>query len=186
MDGSLNISELKDYTYAKNAVISDSNASLTSEFSGSYRLKNSKATVVDGSRVEKNLTYKGTSSAETLSGGEKKTTFKGGGGNDNLIGGSGNDVFFYAKGDKGDATIADFDYTKDKLKIASGTITNISNSDGKIKFDMNSGKKGSANIGSFTIGNIADGYENGNAKANEKTAIIKANNTYYWLSLIHI
>jgi len=184
LDGALNISGLSGYTYAKNAVISGSNASLTSEFSGSYRLKNSKATVVDGSRVEKNLTYKGTSADETLSGGTKKTTFKGGGGADNLIGGSGKDVFFYAKGDKGDATIADFDFDNDKLKIASGTITKISTvSGGGIQFDMNKGKT-SANVGSFKITSSAtyDSTGRKDATFNPNSTLIKANNTYLWFA----
>jgi len=49
---------------------------------------------------------------------------------------------------------------------------------------MNSGKKGSANIGSFTIGNIVEEYDS-DGKATENTskkAIIKANNTYYWFA----
>ncbi len=190
LDGSLNISGLSGYTYAKNAIVSlgsgasGGNASLTSEFSGSYRLKNSGVNNVDGSRVEKNLTYRGTDAAETLTGGTKKTTFKGGGGADSLVGGSGKDVFFYAKGDKDTMTIADFDFNNDKLKIASGTITKISNSDGKIKFDMNSGKKGSANIGSFKINSSAtyDSTGRKDATFDPNSTLIKTNNTYYWFA----
>ena len=128
------------------------------------------------------MTFKGTSDAETLTGGTKKTTFKGGGGNDSFTGGSGKDIFFYAKNDKGNTTIADFDFTNDKVKIASGTITNISTVSGGIKFDMNSGRKNSANVGSFQIGNIVEGYDNNGAKATSKQAVIKANNTYYWFA----
>ncbi len=171
------ISDIPPYTYSKNAIASSSNVSLTSEFSGSYRLKNSNANNVDGHLVEKNLTFRGTSSDETLAGGTKKTTFKGGGGSDSLKGGSGNDVFFYAKGDSGNATIADFDFNKDKLKIASGTITNISTVSGGIKFDMNNGKKNSANIGSFTVANSLGGGDIDTTKT-----LIKTNNTYYWFA----
>ena len=190
LDGALNISGLEGYTYAKNAIVSlgngasGGNASLTSEFNGSYRLKDSGVNNVDGSRVEKNLTYRGTSADETLSGGTKKTTFKGGGGNDAFTGGSGNDIFFYAKGDNGNATIADFDYTKDKLKIASGTITKITVNGGAIEFDMNNGRKNSANIGSFKINSSATytGVNKTQGNFDPNSTLIKANNTYYWFA----
>ena len=189
LGGSLNIAGVDgDYTYSKNAIADGNSASLTSAFSGSYKLKDKGITNVDGALVEKNLTYKGTSAAETLTGGTKKTTFKGGGGDDSLVGGSGKDVFFYAKGDKGDATIADFDFSNDKLKIASGTITKISTvtSGGStaIKFDMNSGRKGSANIGSFQINSSAT-YGTGGAtgtEINPNSTLIKTGNTYYWFA----
>ncbi len=184
LGSALDISDTPKYTYAKNAVISGSNASLTSEFSGSYRLKNSGVNNVDGSLVKKNLTFKGTSDAETLAGGTKKTNFKGGGGNDNLIGGSGNDVFFYAKGDSGNTTIADFDFTKDKLKIAGGTITKITVDSGAIEFDMNNGRKNSANIGSFKINSSATytGVNKTQGNFDPNSTLIKANNTYYWFA----
>ena len=184
LGSALDISETPRYTYAKNAIISGSNATLTSEFSGSYRLKNSGVNNVDGSLVKKNLTFRGTSSDETLAGGTKKTTFKGGGGNDAFTGGSGNDIFFYAKGDKGDATIADFDFDNDKLKIASGTITKISTvSGGGIQFDMNKGKT-SANVGSFKITSSAtyDSTGRKDATFNPNSTLIKANNTYLWFA----
>ncbi len=185
LGGALFISDTPNYTYAKNAIASGTTVSLTSEFSGSYRLKNSGVNNVDGSLVKKNLTYRGTSADETLSGGTKKTTFKGGGGKDSLKGGSGNDIFFYAKGDSGNTTIADFDFTKDKLKIAGGTITKITVNGGAIEFDMNNGRKNSANIGSFKITGSAS-YTNGKkddtSTFNPNSTLIKANNTYYWFA----
>ena len=107
-------------------------------------------------------------------GGEKKTTFKGGGGNDSLVGGTGKDIFFYAKGNEGTSTIANFGFGTDKLKIANGTISKIESLDGGVRFDMTSGKKNdTANIGHFFVEN---------ATAGSKPIAIKANSTYYWFA----
>ncbi len=167
-----------NYTYTKNAIANDGAVTLTSAFSGTFKTDDKKlakaATNVDGTRVEKNLTFKGTADGETLSGGSKKNTFKGGGGNDSLKGGDGKDIFFYAKGDKGETTIANFEFgaNKDRLKIASGTIGEISKlENGNVKFAMNSGKKGdTSNIGWF------------NVEKGTNDIAIKANNTYYWFA----
>ena len=60
-----------DYVFGKNqfAVSDESTVSLTSQFGGSFKTKDTGYTVVDGSKVEKNLTFKGTSANETLIGG---------------------------------------------------------------------------------------------------------------------
>ncbi|MBR4151380.1 MAG: hypothetical protein IKT98_00290, partial [Selenomonadaceae bacterium] len=116
-----------EYVYAKNAIINgESSVSLTSAFSGTYKIdKDDKTTLVDGHLVKKSLTLKGTSAAEKLIGGTSKTTFKGGGGKDTLVGGDGKDTFFFAKGDKDTVTIQNFDFTNDKLKLADGILKEI-------------------------------------------------------------
>ena len=111
-----------------------------------------------------------------MTGGTKKTNFKGGGGDDSLVGGSGKDVFFYAKTDKGDATIADFDFSKDKLKIASGTINAISSISGGVQFEMKNGSFKIDSFATYTSGEKAD-YT---FKPTE--TLIKANSTYYWFA----
>ena len=179
LNGSLHIDDT-DYIYAKNAIADgEGSVSLTSQFSGTYKIgKNEGTKVVDGHLAEKNLTLKGTEKAETFTGGKNKTTFKGGGGADTLTGGAGKDTFFYAKGDKDTVTIANFDFAKDKLKVANGTIEKISNSTGVIKFGMNSGKKNDdAIIGGF---NITSSKDSGTIDASK--VLIKANNTYYWFA----
>ena len=156
-------------TFEKNAIgDGEGNVSLTSAFSGTYKIDTDdedevKVQNVYGGDVKKNLTYKGTEEAETLTGGQKKTKFKGGGGADTLVGGEGKDTFFYAKGETGDVTIASFDFSKDKLKIASNTIANISTVEGGIKFDMGDG--------SFNL-----------EIDNTSETLIRANNTAYWFA----
>ena len=179
------------YSFDKNAIISGGNVSLTSQFSGTFKTDDkdlsTNATYVDGERVTKNLTFKGTTANETLVGGEKKTTFKGSGGVDSLSGGSGKDIFFYAKGDSGTSTIANFDFTTDKIKIANGTLGKISTvTGGGVQFDMTSGKKGDiSTTGSFKIASSATytggEYTKSNTFTNDKV-LIKANNTYYWFA----
>ena len=177
------------YTFAKNAYSTTAGTvSLTSQFSGSFKTddKNFSAnsTLVYGDNVAKNLTFKGTSNAESLMGGEKKTTFKGGGGADSLVGGTGKDIFFYAKGDKDTATIANFDFGTDKLKIANGTIHTITAGNDAITFEMSSGKKGdTSTVGTFKL----TSYSNNNQQTALSDTVtskvaIKANNTYYWFA----
>ena len=158
-----------EYTFSKNAYSTGSGTvSLTSQFSGTYKVgKDSNATDIYGANVKKNLTFKGTSATESLVGGTKKTNFKGGGGNDIFVGNaSAKDTFFYAKTDSGDKTIQGFDFStssKDKIKIASGTITGISKSGNDIDFTT----KG----GSLTLKN-----------EDNTNVLIKANNTHYWFA----
>ena len=162
----------KNYSFGKNSIINkdSSEVTLTSQFSGTYKIDG--VNDVDGKLVKKNLTFKGTSAAETFTGGQKKTTFKGGGGDDTLTGGAGKDVFFYAKGSTGTSTINDFDFTKDKVKIANGTIGKISTVSGGLQFDMTSGKKGdTGTVGSFKL-----------TTTNSNNVLIKANSTYYWFA----
>ena len=183
--GNINIGG-KDYGFGKNAIITETagskTASLTSEFSGTYKVSGD-VTVVDGSAVtKKNFTIQGTKEDETLIAGgaaNKKTTLKGGGGADNLVGGESQDTFFYAKSDTGAATITNFDYAKDHLKIKgtikdggitkTGTLSSNGKTTGGLKFEMTNG-------GSMTITQ--------DSKNNEITAgsqiLIKANNTLYW------
>ena len=113
------------------------------------------------------MTFKGTDAAESLSGGSGKTLFKGGGGNDTLQGGDGADTFFYAKGDKGSVTIADFDFDKDKLKIAGGTLAKVSVVGDNVQFAMKEGKGDSPEVGWF------------NVATESKNVLIKANNTLF-------
>ena len=189
ISGALSVGDTS-YTFSKNAYSTDAGTvTLTSEFSGTYKLADGVSTV-DGSDVKKNLTYKGTSAAESLVGGLKKTTFKGGGGNDGdtLVGGTGKDIFFYAKGDSGTNEIQKFDFGvgKDKLKIANGTIGEISTltSDGKtaIQFDMTNGKKGNTNtVGSFKLTSKLKSDGSGE-DIDASKVVIKANNTFYWFA----
>ncbi len=180
-----------EYIFGKNAVGSlagsDIHVSLTSGASGTFQTKKyNNATYVDGSRVTKNLTLAGRVNVDEIligSDNEKsKTTFKGGGGADSLVGGAGTDTFFYAKGNGGETTIANFDFSKDKLKIATGTIMKIETVSDGLKFAMNNGKKGNTTeVGSFTIKSFSDNgtqADIGTDKA--KNILIKANNTLYW------
>ena len=164
-----------DYLYAKNAIVNgESSVSLTSQFSGTYKIeKNDGTKVIDGHLVKKSLTLKGTSADEKLIGGTSKTTFKGGGGKDTLVGGDGKDTFFFAKGDKDTVTIQNFDFTNDKLKLADGILKEISQSgNSSILFATTSdGKKKSAIDGGLNITSFKDTLG---------SALIKANNTYYW------
>ena len=146
---------------------------MTSQFGGTYKIADGVSTV-DGHLVSKKLTVKGTEAAETILGGNNansKTTFKGGGGADSLVGGAGADTFFYAKGDKDTVTIANFDFTKDKLKIAGGTLAKVSSISGGVQFGMKEAKGADApEVGWF------------NVETNEQNVLIKANNTYYWFA----
>ena len=161
----------ENYTFAKNAIVKGGSVTLTSAFSGKYKVAG--GATVDGSLAEKNLAFKGTSATESLVGGKKKTTFKGGGGFDTLVGGTGKDVFFYAKGDAGISTIANFDFGVDKLKIANNTISEIKKDGDKIQFAMTNGKKG---------GTSPIGWFNVDTSKTEKDIAIKANNTFYWFA----
>ena len=164
----------QSYAFSKNAIITESGtkASLTNEFSGTYKVSGSVATV-DGSAVtKKNFTIQGTSKAESLVGGSnKKTTLKGGGGNDTLVGGTGADTFFYAKSDKDNAQVYNFDYAKDQVKMK-GTITGITKESDGLKF--------TTSTGSLTL--KQDDKNNPiNAGSN---VLIKANNTLYWFDTV--
>ena len=186
--GTINIADSivsggENYTFKKNAIIGSSGvASLTTEASGTFKLDKLDVATVTAANVEKkNLTLTGTDGDEKLIGGGKKTTFKGGGGKDTLVGGSGADTFVYAKGNQGDVTIENFDFAKDNLKIANGTITSISTVDGGVKFFMNNGRKDSENIGSFIV--TSNVTSNGSGEAiNPDKIVLKANNTYYWFA----
>ena len=123
---------------------------------------------------------------ESLIGGDdakSKTTFKGGGGADSLVGGAGADTFFYAKGDKDTVTIANFDFDKDKIKIAGGTLAKIeslsSDDGGGVQFGMKNGKD-SAEIGWFNVASSISGSDSGTIDASK--VAIKTNNTYYWFA----
>ncbi len=190
MDGALKIND-GDKIYFKNAIgESNGSVSLTSAFSGTFKTQDSnrtalpKAATVNGGNVEKNLTFKGSSDAETLIGGSnknRKTMFRGGGGADSLVGGASKDTFFYAKGNTGDANIANFDFANDKIKVSSGIISKIENLGSAIKFSMTNGKSTDAAVGSF---NIMSGIKNGSTAAvtDFSKVAIKANNTYYWFT----
>ncbi|MBR4152617.1 MAG: hypothetical protein IKT98_06610 [Selenomonadaceae bacterium] len=176
LSGEIDIVGVTKYTFGKNQYSTVSNTvSLTSEYSGSFNTKGTGYTIVDGSKVTKNLSFKGTDGNETLIGGTGKTAFKGGAGADSLVGGTGADTFFYAKGDKATVQIANFDTSnksKDKLKIANSTLRKVSYDDNNVTFSMNNGKKDSANIASFNVQGIT----------NPNKTLIHANNTYYWFA----
>ena len=70
---SLNV-DGENYAFAKNAIVKGGSVTLTSAFSGTYKVAG--GAIVDGSLVEKNLTFKGTSAAESLVGGKKKQPLK--------------------------------------------------------------------------------------------------------------
>lgn len=180
------------FTFGKSSFSTDSGkaVSLTSAFSGSFdlskvKLGDNSASSVDGHLVGKNLTYKGTAASETLSGGSRKTTFKGGGGTDELTGGSGKDIFTYAKGNAGTTTIKDFDYTKDQIKIAGGTLDKIETISGGVRFAM---KNNGSNIGWYDITSAAAYKKDGTKdtanvlEAPNSTTVFKANNTYFWFA----
>ena len=59
-------------------------------------------------------------------GGSKNDTLIAGTADVNLSGGASKDVFSYAKNNSGNVEIQKFDLTNDKLKIAGGTVSNIS------------------------------------------------------------
>ena len=101
-------------------------------------------------------------------------TIDGKGGDNTLVGDAGTDIFFYAKGDAGTSTIANFGFGTDKLKIANGTISEIKQDGDSIQFAMTSGKKGDKSaIGWFNVDT---------SKKTAKDIAIKANYTYYWFA----
>mgnify|MGYP002869137991 CR=1 FL=1 len=154
----------QNYTFSKNAIAKGDKVTLTSEFSGTYKVAGGE---VDGRLVEKNLTFKGTSTAESLIGGKKSTTFKGGGGADTLVGGTGKDIFFYAKGDTGNVTVLNFDYANDKINIKR-TLSRVTNDNAGLKFEMDSGN-------SLTLS--TDNLKN---SINASNVLIKTDSTLYW------
>ncbi|MBR1805047.1 MAG: hypothetical protein IJ774_01530, partial [Selenomonadaceae bacterium] len=150
----------EEVSYGKNAIYyGDDEIKLLSTFSGKFTATASSK--VDGSDVTKTLTLQGSKADDTLTGGATKSTLTGGKGNDSLIGGDGKDVFTYASGD-GEDVIADFTYNQDKLKVSTGKlISDISQSGGKLTFDMTDG-------GSVTINDL------------QNNILLKANGTLYW------
>ena len=174
----------KDRIYGKNSIAESGSVSLTSKFGGTYKIDG--VSTVDGHLVEKKLTVKGTTADETIVGGKNKTTFKGGGGTDSLVGGSGDDIFFYAKGDTVTATIADFDFSNDKLKIAGGTLAKVSSiQGGGVRFGMKNGKGESPEVGWFDVKTYATYDNDDNPTSNNidgSKVLIKTNNTYYWFA----
>ena len=177
----VNIAETS-YTFKKNAFSKNGGAtvSLTSAFSGNFDISKTKlgddtAKTIDGHLLEKNVTFKGTSEGETIIGGDKKkTTFRGGGGTDSLVGGDGKDVFFYAKGDAGNTTIASFDYKNDKIKLASGTLAKIETTGSGVQLSMKDSS--GSNIGWYNITSDSSGGTPG------ADTVFKANNTYFWFA----
>lgn len=149
-----------EVSFGKNAIHDgDDEIKLLSTFSGKFTATESSE--VDGSDVTKTLTLQGSKDGDTLTGGAFKTTLTGGKGNDELHGGTGADVFTYAAGD-GNDVIADFTYNDDKLKVSTGKlIEGISQSGGKLTFDMTDG-------GSVTINDL------------QNNILLKANGTLYW------
>ena len=161
------------YNFGKNAVISGGVASLTSNFSGTYKAGEG-VTLIDGSAIsKKNFTMQGTKAADTLIGGsgaKKKVTFKGGGatsGADSLVGGASKDTFFYAKNDTGAAQVTNFDYANDNVKIKR-TLTDINKTSSSLEFVM-----GSSNTLTLKT-------DNKNNNIGSSNVLIKANNTLYW------
>ena len=177
--GTININGT-DYNFGKNAVITGTagsqTASLTSNFSGTYKA-GSGVTTIDGSAIaKKNYTMQGTSTAETLTAGgsassngaNKKVTFKGGGGGDSFIGGASKDSFFYARNDTGAATVDYFSYANDNVKIKR-TLTKVEKTTSGLQFQMGSADN------SLTLKTDDKNNNIGNSNF-----LIKANNTLYW------
>ena len=129
------------YSFDKNAIIKDGGASLTSNFSGTYTLKDANITAVDGSAVRKNLTLKGMKNHDELliAGDSKKARLQGMGGNDTLQGGAGADTFLYSKGEGGNVVIADFEGGKDRIKINGNRVIKEISTSGNLKFTMTNG-----------------------------------------------
>ena len=152
------------YSFDKNAIIKDGAASLTSNFSGAYALKDANITTIDGAAVQKNLTLKGMKNHDELliAGGGKKARLQGMGGNDTLQGGAGADTFLYSKGESGNVVIADFESGKDRIKINGNHVIKEISTSGNLKFMMTNG----ATV-ELDDKNISD-------------VLLKANNTYYW------
>ena len=181
--GTININGTA-YNFGKNAVItgtaSSQTASLTSNFSGTYKA-GSDVTTIDGSAIaKKNYTMQGTSTAETLTAGgsdsnngaNKKVTFKGGGGGDSLVGGTSKDSFFYGKNDTGATTVDYFDYANDNVKIKR-TLTDINKTNSGLEFEMGTGN-------TLTIKTVKSDNNNANVDIDTSKVLIKANNTLYW------
>lgn len=84
----------------------------------------SKLKTVDGSAASQDLYITANGLANKIIGSDFDDTIDGGKGNDILTGGEGADVFVYKNGD-GKNTILDYD-EEDKIKIASGTLSDIS------------------------------------------------------------
>ena len=176
----------KEYTFKKNAIILDEQASLTSEASGSFKLDKIGVNYVDAKNVaKKNLTLTGTTNDDTIYSGGTKANLQGGGGDDLLVGGNGADTFVYLKGKEGDVTIQKFDFAKDKLKIASSTIDKIESiSGGGVQFSLTDGKKDSSPIASFKVASSVSRSSESTIDPNK--IAIKANNTYYWFAKEHM
>ncbi|MBR6013105.1 MAG: hypothetical protein IK062_04895 [Selenomonadaceae bacterium] len=80
----------------------------------------------------------GGSGNDTLLGGSDEDTLNGGKGNDTLHGGDGKDIFVYEKS-SGNDIITDYKAGTDKIKIASGSISNYKISGRNIIFTIGNG-----------------------------------------------
>ena len=85
------------------------------------------------------------------------------------------------------AAIANFDFTKDKLKIAGGTLAKVSSISGGVQFGMKEGKGTDApEVGWFNVTSYAKDYGKDDSVTggtiDASDVLIKANNTYYWFA----
>lgn len=80
----------------------------------------------------------GSSGKDSLNGGSGNDSLGGGTGNDTLTGGKGSDVFYYESGD-GHDIITDYASGYDKIKIASGSIENVTMSGKNVTFTIGNG-----------------------------------------------
>jgi len=169
-----------DYQFTDDAIVSNNQATLTSDTSGSKTVKKLTYTYLDGSNVENNLRLTGNGDADTLIGGATKTTLNGGNGDDSLVGGTGKDTFVYTKRQTGEKIISNFDVSKDTLKIANTTIYEITGGANDITFNLSTGKNSKDSVASLTINSFTDGDTT--KAVNPDNVVIKAKNNYYWFA----
>lgn len=109
---------------------------------------------VDGIKISRALNINGNSSANVLTGGKGadeiyggkgndklygnagNDTLYGGAGNDTLSGGNGKDFFFYSAGND---VITDYTAAQDKIKIESGTVSNVTYNNNDVIFNIDEG-----------------------------------------------
>ena len=80
----------------------------------------------------------GSSGKDSINGGNGNDSLGGGTGNDTLTGGKGSDVFYYDSGD-GHDIITDYAAGYDKIKIASGSIDNVTMNGKNVTFTIGNG-----------------------------------------------
>ena len=137
--------ELSIYNNSKSAIntviggssSSSSNITLTDSDSSSQTLASGVKTVNSSSRTSA-IKIIGNSNANSIVGGKGADTLAGGKGSDTLTGGKGKDIFVYASGD-GNDIITDYTEKQDRIRITSGSISDVSFNDDDVIFKIGSG-----------------------------------------------